>query len=407
MVIGRKRIYHQLHKGPYNVFVRHKHNSDVKEVPPLLINKHVRDNYKSVSQVVATNLYKLKIIFDDFNEANHFITKSKISRKFDIYIPQTGVESVGIIPWSDEEFPEMDTTIGKYNNNQIADAKILEFSRIKKRTTENGNEILTNTTSVRVTFDSPLLPDYISLWNGFMTINVKQYKRKAMFCTRCLQYNHTSKRCDKEKTTTTDPSSLDKCIHCDETSHKTGDKMCPKNKAVRKQQQQTIKKLQQKTFAEMLKSLDPENIMPGEELSSPEEPPRKILKPARYTGTVRKQHQSKTSFIRPNSLPINQAGTSSTPKHHNNNKNAEKPKKDPPLGFKNAVPSEMQQSINETLQGIVTLLELPPSIAQIANALIVPYISHVLEKLLIAIEKKLTTSFEINLKSSSTPKNNH
>ena len=93
-----------------------------------------------------------------------------------------------------------------------------------------------STSFVRFTFAGKVLPDYVELHGLLLPIRLST--RKAMFCDKCLQMNHTAKMCANkpvcakcnETHTVADFLNINpetSCKLCSE-NHPTGDINCPK-----------------------------------------------------------------------------------------------------------------------------------------------------------------------------------
>lgn len=62
----------------------------------------------------------------------------------------------------------------------------MRFMRKNNETNENQQLQKTN---VRVTFADLILPEKVTLYGCLFP--VREFKKRQMFCVKCLQYNHT------------------------------------------------------------------------------------------------------------------------------------------------------------------------------------------------------------------------
>jgi hypothetical protein len=91
-------------------------------------------------------------------------------------------------------------------------------------------------------------------------IPVRAFRRREMFCKNCKKFGHTEKRCNNKKLN----SEEFKCHPCKSNDHENGSITCPRRKIIEARRFKIEKKLRQRTYAEILKELDPTNTMPGE-----------------------------------------------------------------------------------------------------------------------------------------------
>ena len=130
--------------------------------------------------------------------------------------------------------------INEYNINDIS--KFSTSMKLKYNTTEviKANWIKTrneNTTPLLLTFSRTSLPESIKIPGEQTMTQVYPYRQRPMFCSKCLQYNHTSKYCnmqhDRCKRCATEGHSgsncknIPVCYHC-KGNHQAGDRTCVK-----------------------------------------------------------------------------------------------------------------------------------------------------------------------------------
>ena len=168
-----------------------------------------------------------------------------------------------MISWSTHENTDEIVTDGegKFKNVHLPNVKILDAVRFMRKTEEaSAKSQLEKTNIVRVTFDGLVLPEQINLYG--LLIPVREFKRRQMFCEKCLSYSHTKAHCNnKPAQQIITPNTS--CLQC-QGDHKSGDKNCPRRKFLEKRENDLEKKIRQKTYAEMLRQFDPESQMPGE-----------------------------------------------------------------------------------------------------------------------------------------------
>ena len=87
-----------------------------------------------------------------------------------------------------------------------------------------------------VTFRQSAPPEYLHILGELAKSEVYEYHDKPMMCKKCLEYNHTAKRCTYNDIICSNcasrghdfkscQSEIPKCYHCG-NNHKTGDKRC-------------------------------------------------------------------------------------------------------------------------------------------------------------------------------------
>lgn len=402
---NRIRQYPEGHKGPYVVNIRAVN----KPLESKKIQKYVFDTYKHVKEIIHLNEHKIKVVFEEraekkiasengasssqsnslltlkgdkiisgiksaLDEANDLPKSPVWNKKFRVYIAAKHVEVQGVISWpKNEEITDfVQLGEGKFSNPQIKSVKVIEATRLKKKTGEASNETLEDTGVVILTFEGVLLPNKVNV-EGLL-IPVRQFRNKQMYCARCKRYNHTEKMCNNKKV---EEPTDDTCMHCKSNEHVTGDMKCPKRKFLEKKSMLTEKKIRKKTIAEVLKELDPEATMQNE--SNVEAFP---LLP----GMSRKRAAEKRNADKE--------------KYSDVLKSPERKKKPPneneglPPGFvnPNRVENAEMDSVAEFIKSIIDGMDFPPFIKNLIIKFVTPFIQKLVEKFTNTVMQNLNGS---------------
>lgn len=353
LVSPRIRQYYEGHKGPYKVFVR-KIDKDIKYFE---LNKDLRKKYKTIVDVFLSNKNKISVTFSSMEEANKMPFNEEWNKIYKVYIPEAFVEVMACITYSIEEDERELTKYGegKFNNNQLKNVKILEVLRFQK---EDINKVKSPTSVVRVTFPGRIIPEKIII-DGLL-LRTREFRRRVMFCDKCLKYNHTSKLCNNKQVCKKCTKSHDgiccedknnevNCIHCKQ-EHETGSAKCPRRLTIQKREAKREKLYQNRTYAEMLREAGDE--MPGED------PSRYLDKP--FNTNTRKRK----IFI---STPVS-TKTSFTKKTKTTNESEDS---GPPPGFHRAA-SHPDDEVYKFLLSFVKDLNLQPFVTQLIVKFIIP-----------------------------------
>ena len=235
-----------------------------------------------------------------------------------------------------------------------------------KRTDEAAAKTqLSKTNTVRVTFEGLILPEQINLLG--LLIPVREFKRRQMFCEKCLKYNHTKNHCNNkpaQQITTPTPS----CYQC-QGEHKSGDKNCPRRKFLEKRDNDREKTVQKKTYAEMLRQFDPDALMPGEiegDITS------------LNLGT-RKERKNKRSTSEPS--------TSESPEKKRMRSNTTST--EAPPGFRDTNIIE-DDPITSFVNSFIDELKLPPFITQLINKFFMPLIHKFIKNITNSFMQKIS-----------------
>jgi len=377
----RVRQYPDTNKGPFVVCIR-AINTPLESTR---LTKYIRKRYTADINIRQINEFKLRVVFADKKpeagsikklvtidearrQANSLPNCELYNKKYRIYIPEKLVETMGCIAWScsESENDLIEDGEGKFKNVLLPSVKILDAIRFEKIVDGSENRIKTGV--VRVTFAGLVLPDYVCLYG--LLIPVREFKRRQMFCTSCLSYNHTQSHCNNKARTAVP---IFKCVHCKTNDHNSGDKRCPRRKFLEKRENERAKNFRQKTFAEMLQTFDPNATMPGEEYGV-EFPPLRL-------GTKRERNQLRHENILAEEI---------SPTRKRSRSNLQENASAPP-GFRNPNHIELEDDdITAFMRSIITELELPPFMMQLCLKYAVPFIVKLIHKFTNTVLSKMS-----------------
>ena len=383
----RVREYGEKSKGPFIVCIR----SITKPLQSMKITKFLHNTYKSNLITRQINEFKMNVIFsskiDDHDnnnnariEANHFPT-SAWNKTCRIYIPEILVETIGCISWSSEQNIDEIVSIGqgKFRNISMPSVKVLHAARFEKVIDKAGEKQRREpTNTVRVTFDGLILPEFLNV-DGLL-IPVREFKRKQMFCDLCMRYNHTKSHCNNKPYKP--EANENKCVHCKVDDHQTGDKNCPRRKILEKRDNGKIKETRKKTYAEMLKELDPNASMNN-------------TSDRHFTLNLGTKSERKRQQQQPGtSKNVNKENTLKKRRVENSSSDdfswADDVEFNQPLGFKNTKDIDdddmsLTSDITKMIKTFIVDLNLPPLIANLIIKFAIPFIDKIVNQ--------LTTSF--------------
>lgn len=382
----RVRQYANNYKGEITVFI---HTEDEKGIQTRKIYEQLFKNYIYIKLVTQVNAYKIKIVFHESSKKKSDVTTGGTSKQSNlsdrekaikeandlaksqigschVYIPANYCEVQGVISWPiGQEISEFVISgKGKFSNELLNEVKILETLRLKKKSNEASNvNSLEDTSIVIVTFEGNLLPKKLRLDRMF--IPVREYRRREMFCENCKKYSHTKKMCNNKKLD--NPAFL--CIACKSNDHLGGTNQCPKRKVLEKKHASTIKKLRERTYAEMLKELDPHGV-------SHEAPERLAVAPLSFL--TRKEEAAQKQAQKAQQTPATQR-----PQSTSKQKSTQSSNKFPPGFQKNSdqtqEPDEFTNSIVDFLKSLMNDINVPPALQQIICTYATPYIDKFLK----------------------------
>lgn len=404
---SRIRQYSSDNKGPFVVCIRVR-DRDKQPLESVRLTKFIRNANKSKIDIRQVNEFKMRVTFiakvegveststaptqllptqDMIDlaryEANSLPKAEEFNKKYRIYIPEKLVESIGCATFStSDDIKELKTSgFGKFKNPNMPKVKILEVLRFKKvidATIVGAQPTTTDTSTIRVTFEGLLIPEYIELFG--LLIPVREFKRRQMFCKLCLRYNHTESHCVNKPSQDANVTTAQQCVQCKSVDHKAGDKNCPRRKQLEKKDRAHTKLVQRKSYAEMLQQLDPSNVMPGE---TAEEFPRLD------TGTRRKRLQNRSEIIEtPRDSPVKKRVRDTTVINKT------------PIGFRNPNLNDESDEIDENdendddiakfLKGFIRDLHLPTAITNLIIKFVLPIVNKFVSKITNSFMKKIS-----------------
>lgn len=207
---GLGELYKHTDKGPYYVICERKEIDEFK-----LCDLMMKFKVKDIAHVNKITKDKVRIL-------------TKSNQKYNLSVPNNFVFTEGIV----RNIPLYYDTdnLMEIINSKVPITKIerLNFWNQSTKTSQPS-------TSLKITFRSATVPDYISfMW---LLRKVDLFVQKPLFCVLCLKYGHFKKYCDAEKHNplcricAKTPHNMENkctpsCKQC-KTDHLTADKNCP------------------------------------------------------------------------------------------------------------------------------------------------------------------------------------
>lgn len=228
--------YNNTDAGPYRVLVELTDNQDGN----LAINKlslgkilNKKTEYKqNVINVRPLGRKKLMVLTKTAQTANQLQEDQALKQQnYTAYIPKHFLTVSGVISGV-----PLEMTPEEIMANVSSTVPILGVTRLHRY--DNGVKI--PATRIGVTFRSNQIPKEVRMF--CCTNTVQPFVTKAVFCQKCLRYNHRTQncrsrqRCDKctlshEEEGYQQCQRTVKCLHCKtEGNHPTGDFNCPERK---------------------------------------------------------------------------------------------------------------------------------------------------------------------------------
>lgn len=171
---------------------------------------------KMAGVINIVNIYKInenlaKIIFKDKFNANKCLDLQTIL-KCELFIPEMFTTTYGVIRDVENEILLQDL-----KDNIRAECVISSIERLKSF--DPTSKTLSDTTTVKIGFRSTYLPRKVSLFDGILK-EVSYYLPRPMFCTECVSYGHTKKKCR---------SSIKRCTKCGLEIKRDDNHICNEN----------------------------------------------------------------------------------------------------------------------------------------------------------------------------------
>lgn len=198
--------YQSRDSGPFVVFAK---KENIKEI------SLAKDLNKS-GIVNIMNIYKInenlaKIIFKDISNANKVIDKNSILN-YEFFIPEMYTTTYGIIRGIENEIE-----INELKENIKAEVAITSMERLKYF--DQKTKTLNETTTIKIGFRSSYLPRRVVLYEGILK-EVAFFLPRPMFCTNCVTYGHTKKKCK---------SKIKRCTICGDDQKLDDQHLCKGN----------------------------------------------------------------------------------------------------------------------------------------------------------------------------------
>lgn len=177
-----KAKYSTKDNGPFVVFAKKER---IKEVT--LARDLKNADIKNLHNIYKINENMVKIVFKDKLNANKLIESEHISKDYIFFIPEMYTTAYGVI-----KNIETEIDLKELQENIRAEVPITSIERLKSfnpntRTTED-------TTIVKIGFRASYLPRRVILFEGLIK-DVTFYLPRPMYCTSCVSYGHTKKKC--------------------------------------------------------------------------------------------------------------------------------------------------------------------------------------------------------------------
>lgn len=172
--------------GPFVVFAK---KDKIKEVT--LARDLKNAGIKNLNNIYKINENMAKIVFSDRENANKLINSQSISKDCTFFIPEMYTTAYGVI-----KNIETEIDLTELQENIRAEVPITSIERLKSfnPTTKTSED----TTIIKIGFRASYLPRRVILYEGLIK-EVTFYLPRPMFCTSCVSYGHTKKKCRSRK----------------------------------------------------------------------------------------------------------------------------------------------------------------------------------------------------------------
>ncbi|XP_012525615.3 uncharacterized protein LOC105830672 [Monomorium pharaonis] len=204
----------------------------------MLYKKSKEANYKHIYNNVLNIIRKgrnlMSIEFKTSEEANNFIDKKElIPKNWTVYIPNFKIYRIGVIRNVSQDITDDEFVEGlEWPNNQQNRIKINKVERLMYMDKQHNN-VLKPSTTVKIIFESSLLPEFLYLYK--VRHRVLPYINKVRKCNNCCRWGHTFAvcrgkltcgNCGENHTTVSCNSMFQKCANCG-GDHNTNELQCP------------------------------------------------------------------------------------------------------------------------------------------------------------------------------------
>lgn len=195
--------YNQNDKGPFVVFAR---KENAKEIT--LARDLKNAGITNIQNIFKINDNLLKIIFKESSNANKAIDFQSIL-KHELFIPDMYTTTYGIVKGI-----ETDIHIDEIKQNIRSEVAITSVERIMSY--DRTKKVQFESTIIKIGFRASYLPRKVVLFEGILK-DVTFYLPRPMYCTDCVNYGHTKKKCK---------SNIKRCNTCGDTLQKDSEHSC-------------------------------------------------------------------------------------------------------------------------------------------------------------------------------------
>uniref|UniRef100_A0A1B6IW02 Pre-C2HC domain-containing protein n=1 Tax=Homalodisca liturata TaxID=320908 RepID=A0A1B6IW02_9HEMI len=215
-----QRLYKPENSGPFEVIIQDKKKNKIN---PFTVGKILKKHHMDIDHITRAGK-NISVICKNYIAANNLVNSPHLL-EFNVFVPSIRVHTLGVV-YAEPEVSELEIL-----SEASSIYPIIQAERIRRRV--NGNDQLTNTHFVKITFESEKLPDFVYL--NYVRMKVDPYMIRVKQCYRCFAYGHVANSpCNKPRICRdcagpfhTDPCQAPrKCVHCGD-SHSSNSKYCP------------------------------------------------------------------------------------------------------------------------------------------------------------------------------------
>lgn len=193
---------------------------------------HKKLSVNNIIEIKSIGKNRIRVQLGSMLDANKLVMNELlVNENIRAYIPNHILEIKGLIRGIDTFF---DTDY--LRENIVSSSKIIDITRMKKKTVINGEVTLINKQSVIISFEGNQLPKKVTI--NSVSCPVERFYGRVTQCYNCLRYGHISKQCrsSKQLCISCSQEKLDNhsctisdicCVHCHSSGHKSNSKDCP------------------------------------------------------------------------------------------------------------------------------------------------------------------------------------
>lgn len=199
---------------------------------PLYISKRLctQFNHLKINCIKRVGRNLISVTFDTFQQANIFVSaRSALPKDWISYIPNFKLFRSGVIRNVDKSLSIQDIRDGiSWPDSSI---NIIQLERLKYRARDS--DLLLESSSVKIVFESSLLPEYLYIWK--MRYSVSPFIQSIRRCQNCARIGHSTAFCRSSPacaicsmghiTSACNNDSFN-CINCG-GEHRATDPVCP------------------------------------------------------------------------------------------------------------------------------------------------------------------------------------